>query len=347
MALSPHDPKIVYYGGAYLLSSERGANWKKISPDLTYAPKEGKVKNWRHTLFTVNESPKKKGVIWTGADDGRIMVTLDNGENWTECILPGIPKEGCVSRVEPSYHEDGTCYVSFTRYRNDDRNPYVFKTTDFGKTWKNITGNLKPEDGSVHVVIESSKNPSLLFCGTEMGVFMTRDGGANWHKMTAGMPTVSVHDLIIHPRERDLVVGTHGRGVFVIDDISPLEEMTSQVAAKPSHLFSVRPAVAFKPRPTTNPPKSNEFVGKNPPYGSILQYSLRNAAADVSVTIHDAAGKQIASLKGPNTAGLHRVVWNLRADGQDATVAPGEYLAVLRVGGATQGQKLLVEAEPK
>ncbi|HYV38365.1 MAG TPA: hypothetical protein VE988_21965 [Gemmataceae bacterium] len=347
LVLSPHDPKIVYYGGAYLLASERGANWKKISPDLTWGPdkggKGGKGRNWAHTLFTINESPKKKGVIWTGADDGRIMVTQNNGETWTDASLPGVLKDGCVSRVEPSYHEDGTCYVSLTRYRNDDRKPYVFKTTDYGKNWTNISSNL-PVDGSVHVVIESSRNRNLLFCGTEFGLFASLNGGQSWHQMKGGMSTVAVHDLVIHPRDRDLVVGTHGRSIYIFDDISPLEQLTPEVQQKVGHLFDARPAVAFKTTKSAAP-KSNEFVGQNPAYGSIIRYNLRNAAKDASVSIYDSKGKELAVLKGPGNAGMNQVVWNLRAAGADGTVEAGEYLAVLRAGDFKEGKNIRVEAE--
>ncbi len=343
LVLSPHDPKTVYYGSQYLnVSIERGGNWKRISPDLTFAPKDAKVKNWRHTLFTIAESPKKKGVIWTGADDGRVMVTVDGGQNWTEAVMPGIPKEGCVSRVEPSYHEAGTCYVSITRYRNDDRKPYIFKTTDFGKTWTNISSNL-PDNGSVHVVIESSKNKNLLFCGTEFGLFGSLDGGKSWHQMKGGLPTVAVHDLVIHPRDRDLVIGTHGRSIYVMDDISPLEEMTPEVSAKPSHLFPIRPTVAFKPKPITTKPKSNEFVGQNPPYGSIIRFNLPKPA-DASLAILDpSTGKELRYYTTKGTQGLHTVVWDLKAGG--AMVQPGEYLAVLESGDRKQYRMFKVEPE--
>ncbi len=343
LVLSPHDLKTVYYGSQYLnVSTERGGNWKKISPDLTFAPKEGNVKNWKHTLFTIGESPKKKGVIWTGADDGRVMVTKDGGQNWTEAKMPGIPKEGCVSRVEPSHHDAGTCYVSITRYRNDDRKPYIFKTTDYGETWTNISANL-PVDGSVHVVIESSKNPRLLFCGTEFGLFGSLDGGKSWRQMKAGLPTVAVHDLVIHPRDRDLVIGTHGRSIYVMDDISPLEETTPDVAAKQYHLFTVRPTVAFKPKATVTPPKSSEFVGQNPPYGSIIRFNLRTQA-DASLAILDpATGKELRYYTTKATQGLHTVVWDLKAGG--ALVQPGEYLAVLETGDRKQYRMFKVEPE--
>ncbi len=260
---------------------------------------------------------------------------------------PACQRTGCVSRVEPSAFGDGTCYVSITRYRNDDRKPYIFKTTDFGVSWRNITSNL-PASGSVHCVIESSRNPHLLFCGTEFGLFVTLDGGEVWHQMKGGLPTVAVHDLVIHPRDRDLVIGTHGRSIFVIDNIGPLEEMTPEFLAKSAHLFGVRPAVAFKWKTSSPPPKSNEFVGENPVYGSLLYYHLKaSQTQQVSITILDAPGKQIAVLKGEGTAGMHKLAWNLRADGTtETTVPPGDYWARLSVGDQKQYQRIRVEAEP-
>jgi photosystem II stability/assembly factor-like uncharacterized protein len=380
--LSPHDPWTYYAGSQFLfMSKERGTNLKAISPDLTYGPgasdfaygdpakpdgqdkkddpakqddpkKGGKgggggAPSYAHTLFTIGESPKKRGVIWTGSDDGRIMLTKDYGATWTDqSVIPGVPKDRCISRVEPSHHADGTCYVSLTRYRNDDRKPYIFKTTDYGKTWENITNNL-PESGSVHVVIESSRNKHLLFCGTEFGLFASLDGGKTWTRMKGGMPTVPVHDLIIHPRERDLVVGTHGRSIFIFDDISPLEQMTPEILAKPIHLFDIRPTTAFSWKKTGPDPKSNEFTGQNPVYGAIVYAHFPSVPAQkVSLAILDAAtGKQVATVPWAARAGLNKLVWNLRADGQtEGTVRPGEYLAVLQVGEQKQHKMIRVEA---
>jgi photosystem II stability/assembly factor-like uncharacterized protein len=348
MLLSPHDPKTFFYGGNFLLmSTERGSNFKKISPNLTYGPDTGKSADNGHTLFTIGESPKKKGVIWTGADDGCIFVTTDGGDMWTDVsAIPLMPKESCISRVEPSHFDEATCYVSITRYRNDDRKPYIFKTTDYGSTWQNVTGNLPPS-GSVHVVIESSRNKNLLFCGTEFGLFVTLDGGVSWRPMKSGLPTVAVHDLVIHPRERDLILGTHGRSVIVIDDIGPLEQMTPELLAKPSHFFSVRPTTAFQWQ-DSQPPAANEFAGKNPEYGALLRYYLKAGVPQpVSITITDSMGAQIATLKGDSSAGLHQIVWNLQADGKTTTVAAGEYWALLNAATQKQYQKIHVEAEPK
>jgi photosystem II stability/assembly factor-like uncharacterized protein len=341
MLLSPHDPKTLYYGGNVLLmSSERGANWKQISASLTYGPESGKSADYGHTLFTIGESPKKKGVLWTGSDDGRIFVTKDGGAHWEDVsTIPGMPKDSCISRVEPSHFDDAGCYVSMTRYRNDDRKPYIFKTTDFGATWKNITGNL-PESGSIHVVIESSRNKNLLFCGSEFGLFASLDGGNSWQPMIGGLPTVAIHDLVIHPRERDLVIGTHGRSVYIIDNIGPLEQMTPEALAKPGYLFAIRPAVAFKVKSSAPAPKSNDFVGENPPFGAIIRYHVRTAT--VSLTIEDGAGKHVAKLRTAEGGGMQQAVWDLRKD-QGTVVQVGEYRAVLEVGDQRLVQGIRVE----
>jgi photosystem II stability/assembly factor-like uncharacterized protein len=347
MLLSPHDPKVFYYGAQFLLkSTERGVNLKRISPNLTYGPDTGKSSG--HTLFTIGESPLKKDAIWTGSDDGCIFVSTDGGDSWVDVSeIPGMPKDSCISRVEPSHFDEGGCYVSITRYRNDDRRPYIFKTTDYGATWQNIASDL-PESGSVHVVIDSSKNKDLLFCGTEFGLFVSFTGGKNWLPMKAGLPTVAVHDLVIHPRERDLIIGTHGRSIYVIDDISPLEQQTPEILSRPAHLFGVRPAVAFTVR-KGEPLKSNEFAGQNPPYGALIRYHLKTPwPQDVTIAVTDMTGKKLATLKAENTAGLHQVVWNLKPDGENkATVPPGEYWALLSAGSQKQYRRIHVEAEPK
>jgi hypothetical protein len=204
-----------------------------------------------------------------------------------------------------------------------------------------------PENGSVHVVIESSKNKNLLFCGTEFALFASLDGGKSWHRMKGGMPTVPVHDLVIHPRERDLVVGTHGRSIFIFDDISSLETTTPEVFAKQAHLFDVRPATAFKWKETGAKPKSNEFTGQNPKYGATIQYQLNaGAPLPVSISIQEAgSGKQVATLKGESTAGWHQAVWNLQSTGQKEVVAPGDYLVVLQTGQQKQYKMLRVDPE--
>jgi photosystem II stability/assembly factor-like uncharacterized protein len=343
MLLSPHDPRTLYYGGNHLFqSTDRGDTWEKISPDLTYGP-PGPANNSGHTLSTIAESPMKAGVLWCGSDDGRVHVSKDGGKGWYDVSakVPGVPKDRYISRVEASAFAEGTAYLTLNRYRNDDRKPYVFKTTDYGATWKDLTNNL-PSSGSVHVIRESNKNKDLLFVGTEFGLFVSVNGGEIWQRFHAGLPTVAVHDLVIHPRERDLVIGTHGRSIWIVD-IGPLEQLTAEVLAKPGHVFEVRPAVAFKWQKPDDATKA--FVGENPPYGAVIHYYLKaDVGKTVTLAILDATGRQVATVEGPGKAGLHRVVWNLRPNAdKEATVRPGDYNALLQVGEEKLLSKIRVE----
>jgi photosystem II stability/assembly factor-like uncharacterized protein len=340
--ISPHQPKTIYFGGQYLFRSpDRGDTWETISPDLTHG---GKTQDTGHTITTIAESPITKDLLWVGTDDGRVHVSKNGGKDWTEVTknIPVLAKnEGWITRVECSAHAEGTCFVTVDRHRNDDLKPYVYRTTDHGASWTPIIGDL-PKEGNLHCVRQSSKNPDLLFVGTEFGLYGTLDGGKHWHHMKAGIPpAVLVHDLMIHPRERELVVGTHGRSIYVVD-ISPLEEMTPKVLDSDVHLFEVRPAVAFKVK--KGQAKDGIFSTPNPPYGATVYYHLKDAATqDVVLTILDKDGKTLATLKGEPKAGLQKVVWNLR-NGEDL-VMPGEYTARLQIGERTMTRTVRVEAE--
>jgi photosystem II stability/assembly factor-like uncharacterized protein len=351
MLLSPHNSKTVFYGGNYLFRSEdRGDSWKKISPDLTAGKGGTTYKSTGHTLTTVAESPKKPGVIYTGSDDGRVYVTRDGGQNWTDVSakIPGVPKDRWVTRVECSHHDEATAYLTIGRYRNDDHKPYVFKTTDFGATWTSIANNL-PDDSPINVIRESSRNPNLLFLGTEYAVHVSLDGGKVWHHLKAGLPVVPIHDLVIHPRERDLVIGTHGRSIYCVN-IGPLEELTREVLAKGTHLFSIRSAQAFNPAKADARPKS--YVAPNPEFGASIYYYLSTPAKEIRAVILDGkkdkgeTGKRLRVLTGGKTqAGLHRIQWDLMNDfAKSEMVAPGEYLVELVVDGQKLTQNLRVEA---
>jgi photosystem II stability/assembly factor-like uncharacterized protein len=346
MLLSPHNSKTLFYGGNYLFrSDDRGDTWKKISPDLT-AGKAGIIyKSTGHTLTAIAESPKKAGLIYVGSDDGRVHVTADGGTNWTDVSdkIPGVPKARWITRVECSHHEEGTAYLTIGRHRNDDFKPYVYKTTDHGATWTSIANNL-PADGPVHVIRESSKNPNLLFVGTEYAVFVSLDAGKVWHRFKAGLPKTPMHDLVIHPRERDLVIGTHGRGIYVVD-IGPLEEMTPKALAQPAHLFSVRTVQSFTPAKVEKASKS--YVAPNPAYGATMYFHLQKPAKDVNVSVLDAKGVEVNQRVrgGAAKAGLHRVQWDLQNDfARTSQVSPGEYTVRLTVDGERFTQKLRIEA---
>lgn len=349
LLLSPHDPKTLYYGGNHLFKSvNRGDKWEVISPDLTRG-KPGPDPSTGHTLTTIAESPLRAGLIYVGTDDGKLHVTRDGGQNWTDLSekVPGVPPERWISRVECSHFDAGTAYLTIDRHRNDDLRPYVFKTTDYGASWVNISNNL-PDDAAVQVIRESSKNRDLLFVGTETGLFASLDGGKKWHhlKNNGLPPAVPVHDLVIHPRDRELVIGTHGRSIYVMD-IAPLEELTAKALSSDVHLCDVKPATALALKAPETPSTSKAYRAPNPPVGAVVHYYLRSPApGPVSLTVTDASGKTVASLSGPHQAGLQRVLWDLKGTGQNGElVNPGEYSVTLKVGEQTLTKRVRVEGE--
>lgn len=338
MLLSPHDPKTIYYGGNHLFRSrDRGDRWDAISPDLSRG-KPGPSDSTGHTLTTIAESPLKAGLLYAGTDDGNLFVTPDGGKTWTDLTdrLPGMPRDRWITRVECSHHAEGKAYVAINRYRNDDRKPYLFRTTDHGATWTPLASNL-PVHAPVHVVRESSRNKNLLFAGTEFGLFASLDGGQRWQPITQGLPAaVTVHDLVIHPRDRELVIGTHGRGVYVLD-VGPLEDLTKERRSEEAFLCTPRPARLIEPRRGEEPPPRS-YSAPNPPYGAVLYYHLASASkTPVSLTITDAAGKEVTRLDGSAAPGLHQVVWDLKG------AVAGEYAVTLEAHGKKTPKNLRVE----
>jgi photosystem II stability/assembly factor-like uncharacterized protein len=351
LLLSPHDPRTVYYGGNHVFrSTDRGDRWEVIGPDLTYG-KPGRSADGGHTLTALAESPLRPGFLWAGSDDGRVHVSRDGGVSWGDPggNVPGVPPERWVSRIECSPFAEGTAFLALDRHRQDDRAPYLFRTDDLGKTWKPLAQDLPP-DGPVYVVRADPRNPDLLYAGTEYGLFLTLDAGRSWLAFRAGLPPAPVLDLAPHPRDRELVVATHGRGLYVID-VAPLEELTPQVRAAPAHLFAVKPARAF-PRPAAREAvKGRNFLAPNPPYGAVIYYALRERQpGKVRVVVSDAAGNEVAEVDGPGEPGLHRVVWDLaRRQGLSAgrPVPAGDYVARLAgpKGLRAAPQRFRVEAD--
>jgi photosystem II stability/assembly factor-like uncharacterized protein len=345
LLLSPHNPQVLYFAGNHVFRSpDRGDTWRIISPDLTGGP-PGPSPHTGHTISALAESPLRPGLLWAGTDDGRLHVTRDGGRSWTEVLrnLPGFGPGTWVSCVECSPLAEGTVYLALDRHRQDDRKPYLFRTTDFGKTWQALASNL-PENAPLYVVRASSRKRELLFVGTETALHVSLDGGKHWQRLRGGLPTVPIHDLLIHPRDRELVIGTHGRSIYVMD-IAPLEELTPKVLAAEAYLFGVRPAVAFRPRKLPPPPKG--YVAPNPPYGATLWYYLKTVPAQPpTLTILGRGGKAVFSVPLPPRAGLQRAVWDLRGDmDPEGTVPPGAYVARLRVGGVTLERPVRIEAE--
>jgi photosystem II stability/assembly factor-like uncharacterized protein len=375
--ISPHDSKTVYCGGQYLFRSpDRGVTWEIASPDLTTNDPRKQVDSggpitldnsgaeMHCTITTIAESPLEKGTIWCGTDDGNLQLTRDGGKTWSNVgpNIKGLPPNTWCSRVEASRFDAGTAYAAFDGHRTDDYATYLYKTTDSGRTWKPIKGNLP--FGWVHVVREDPRNRNLLFAGTEFGVFASLDGGASWFSLQNDLPTVAVHDIAIHPRDHDLIIGTHGRGVWILEDISCLEEMTPEVLASPVHLFGVRPATAYylgsRKESFTRP----AFAAKNPPYGLAMTAYLREKPkAKPRISILNAENEAVFALELNIKEGILRENWNLQTvpktkDGLKITpsglgfaalplVAPGDFTVALNVDGQKFQAKTSVRADPR
>jgi photosystem II stability/assembly factor-like uncharacterized protein len=342
--LSPHNSKTVYFGGNKLFKSvDRGDNWKVISPDLTtndptkmitaenpsggVSPEDTGAE--RHcTIVTISESPRQQGLLWVGTDDGLVWLSQDDGVNWTNVTsnLPGLPANTWVSRVTASNFEPGRAYATFDGHRNNDYTPYVFVTEDFGKTWKNITGSI-PANNSTYVIKEGLRNPNLLFVGTELGLYVSIDRGATWTKYESGtFSTVRVDDVVIHPREQDLVIGTHGRSIWIVP-IAALEQLTPENREKDVHV--VKPPTAYFLGFTQSGwfGGDREFESANPNTAR-LEYWLKNATTEkVTVKILAADGSSVASIEGTGNQGLNAVSWRIRP-----RLATGDYTLVVTVG---------------
>ncbi len=311
--VSPHDSDVIYHGANVLLrSSFRGETWEEISPDLTKADpaRQGGTGNIQYaTLTTISESPVVPGLIYAGTDDGNVQMTRNGGGEWTDVTdrLPGHQGHW-ISRVEASRHDPAVAYVSATGYRSDDFRPYVWKTADYGATWTSIAGNLPA--GAINAIREDPKNPQLLFAGAEFYLFASIDGGRTWHDIRKNMPRNPVYDLQVHPRENEIIVATHGRGIFIAD-ITGVQGLAPAAMASDASLFDIQPVVQWV-RGQTNATAALNFNGQSRPAGSAIHYYLRAAATGVKVRVYDGA-RLIAEADGPGEPGVNTVRWNLQA----------------------------------
>jgi photosystem II stability/assembly factor-like uncharacterized protein len=359
--------KNLYAGSQYLFkSTDRGANWTKISPDLTTNDKKKQQQEEsgglsadntsaeNHcTIFTIAESPLDENLIWIGTDDGNVHYTADGGKTWTNVsknyVSAGIPAQTWVSSIEPGRFDKKTVYVTFDNHMFGDHRTYLVKSADMGKTWKLISS---PEfTGFAHKIKEDLVNKDLLFLGTEMGLFATVDGGENWFRMKNRIPDYAlVRDIQIHPLTHDLVLATHGRGIIIIDDISPMRSMTKQIAEKDVHLFPNTPIVLTAGKfGESGFPSTGGWVAPNPVSIPPIQYYLKErvSTADVKLEIYDKDGKLVQSIPGSKRKGINKMSWNLRmkppkvASGGTKLdfggfvapmVLPGDYVVKLKVG---------------
>ncbi len=377
--ISPHDSNTIYYGGNKLFKSkDRGETWE-ASEDLTTQQDREKLPLMgvlpdkktlsRHDgiayygdITTVSESPIHEGLLYAGTDDGNLQISRDGGKTWKNVIgkVPGVSKYTYVSRVVASCHEEGTAYATLDGHRNDDFKAYVFMTTDYGESWKDISGNLSV--GSiVNVIREHHRNPNLLFIGTERGAYFSIDRGKSWIKFKGNFPMVPVDDISIHPRENDLIFGTHGRSIWILDDITPLEQLTKETLASPAYLFDIRKATMFNPYNHKGNLGHKFFVAPNPPFGAMMSYFLNEKTKDsVEVIIQDSSGQKIRELKGPKNKGISRIAWDLRYGpppmagqagrrfrAQGPYVLPGKYQVILKAAGQEMTKTVEVEGDPR
>jgi photosystem II stability/assembly factor-like uncharacterized protein len=326
--LSPTRPNTLYVGSQFLFRShDRGESWEKISPDLTtndpekqrqidsggLTPDNSTAEN-HCTIFTIAESPLNPDLIWAGTDDGNLQVTRDGGGSWKNVTMnvPNLPKGTWVSYVEPSRHGEGTAFVTFDGHRTGEMEPHVYKTTDYGESWASlVTDDL---EGYCHVILQDFVSPDLLFLGTEFGLYTSVDGGAQWARLKEKLPKVSVRYLAIHPREHDLIIATHGRGIYILDDITPLRQLTPEVLESDVTMLTSRPSVIRIPAGVQEFPGDDEFVGANPRSGAQITYYLkkRHLFGDFKLEVVDHDGNVLSTLPGDKRRGINRATWSMR-----------------------------------
>ncbi|HWN24543.1 MAG TPA: hypothetical protein VNN16_05495 [Candidatus Sulfotelmatobacter sp.] len=390
LMLSPHNPDVLYTGAECVFkSADHGHTWTQISGDLTrndkskQQPSGGPLTNditsveYYDTIFALAESPIKKGTLWAGTDDGLVHVTTDDGQHWSK-VTPKIPEWSTVDLIDPSPHDGNTAYIAVDRHKLDDFKPYIFKTTDLGKTWTAITSGI-PDGSYVHAVREDPKQRGLLYAGTETGVFVSFDDGAHWQSLQLNLPVSPIHDLVV--KDDDLVVATHGRSFWVLDDLTPIRQLNKQLLTTDVILY--QPQTALRLHYPTEFDR-RQPVGDNPPAGAIIDYYFKSLPKDeVSLDILDASGKVVRHLSSkekkegeqppewpdrverpktiPANEGMNRFAWDLRYDdpvqipgafysgeGPKGPLAlPGDYQVKLAVGGKSQTAPLHLAIDPR
>ena len=352
--VSPTKNGTIYIGSEFLFRSrDFGQTWDRISPDLTTNDPQKQLQEqsggvtvdnsaaeMHTTIFAIAESPKNPSMIWVGTDDGNVQVTRDGGKTWTNVVgnIRGLPKNAWVTSVDPGHFDEGTIYATFDMHTFGDMKPYAYKSTDYGKTWTPLVASDSPVRGYAHVIKEDLVNRNLLFLGTEFGLWVSLDGGGKWARYKGGeMPSVAVRDLAIHPRDNDLVIATHGRGIWIIDDITPLRSLTPDVLSKNAVFMPQRPTIQ---RPSVGGGWAYgdaAFIGQNPPDDAVITYYLqkRHIFGDMKLEVLDSTGKVVSTIPTTKRRGLSRVTWSMRLP------APTVPSAASIAGGATIGPRLL------
>ena len=328
LTISPHDHNKVYVGSQFVHQTTDGGNsWQLISPDLTLNDKSRQGFSggltgdnigveYAGVVFAIAESPKEAGVIWAGTNDGLVQITRDGGKNWTNVTknISNMLAWGTVSNIEASRYNAGTAYITVDGHQVNNRDPWIYKTSDYGKTWKLITNGIPHSMLSyAHCVREDPVRQGLLYVGTENGVYVSYDDGANWQPLQMNLPHAPVYWINVQEHFNDLVISTYGRGFWILDDITPIQQMTAEVMNANAHLFAVH--ATYRLRGITVPYASSDdpVAGQNPPYGASINYYLKSAPrGEVSIKILDAGGKTVQTIRGTRNAGINRVWWNLR-----------------------------------
>jgi photosystem II stability/assembly factor-like uncharacterized protein len=382
--LSPNDPRTYYFGANKLLrTTDYGTTWQPISPDLT------RGQDWRKlplgggiplrdrstlsrddgtsefgNITTISESPKAAGTLYVGTDDGNVQSTTDAGAHWTN-LTPrfGLTMPHTVSIVRASYFDARTAYVAFDGHTDDDMKPYLFKTVDGGATWTSIVGDL-PANAPIKTMTEDPRNPRLLFAGTEFGLYWSLDGGKHWTIPSGALPHVMVDRIVVNPRTNDLVLGTHGRSIYILEDVAPLETW-DPAATDPVQLFPVRDAIEVYQWRDQPLPGARTFTAPNTPLGTFITYSLArdgDGAVPAQIRVLAADGRIVRELSGPSTQGMHRVAWDLRMQfafvppasdsgfygpPRPPFVQPGDYSVQLTVAGKTLTRPVHVHSDPR
>ncbi|HEX9165083.1 MAG TPA: hypothetical protein VF862_04190, partial [Gemmatimonadales bacterium] len=390
--ISPHDHNTVYVGSQHLhRTRDGGQSWQVISPDLTLNDRSRMKSSggltgdnigveYAGTVYAIAESPKDKGTIWIGTNDGLVQLTRDDGASWTNLTrnLPGLPAWGSVRSIVPSRHDAATAYLTVDFHQVNNRDPFVYRTRDYGKTWAPIVNGIpKSMLSYAKVIAEDPVRPGLLYLGTENAIYVSFDAGDRWIPLQENLPHAPVSGIVVQEQFNDLVISTYGRGFWIMDDITPLQQMNEAVLAKPAHLFPVREAWRFRPITAPSTTYDDPTAGENPEYGAAINYYLRAPAkAAPAITILDSTGRMVRALRGTNSSGINRVTWDLRgeastevrlrtspryaphivpgADGRSAPGAPrlsilmppGRYTVKLVVDGVEQTGTVQVRKDP-